>query len=642
MALAVLPGTGQFVTDDRGLVIPARMRRAGSGLAPFLGAHPFDDPNAGNVFADQRLLTHVEGRGMLLAHNPNTGVAFWPAYASGMDDMLMRALVAGYMANAGQTPVLITLLSTIVTKIQGMVGTWINTLSGRTSPVKRALDIMARANDSQFGPAEFVREYMGALSVDNRGAIGAQVPIGTIEVDRWPDYGMNIEVIPGQDARDPDLYVLRMEQESFRENQGIWMLDGLHCLPTGVAEWPYWIKKHSRQRERDIWVLVHRDFGFQILQHAGPKNTPYAGFGQSGTWRFSPYALKSFAIDRQDWEHLISQPMRGIVWVSGLDTPTQFREQLQNYQEERQEGNMFFYPGVFFGGSRGENSKISMLPWSEPPAGYTPAEWRDEVVSKLAASFHMNETHLQLKLGEGAMTQSGVAESLEAETAVAWMRHMLEMVWNHVTPPRVLVQVIWQSDRQRRFQVETWREMSLAISRINKFNPSAPDEEAVLSREEIRGLITQYIGIEIPEVEEGGQITTDRHTGNEIDEVSQLFGPTAIPLSRLDLPEAIKYMTGNRVRYLGDGMRATITAWSGQGHWLWVRNRAGHEMLVPAERLALLEPHKLIMALRELRQQISGDPLPFPTEQDTDMETAVDAAKDLWDEIAPDEVKDLL
>ncbi|KKM85740.1 hypothetical protein LCGC14_1285950, partial [marine sediment metagenome] len=324
-----------------------------------------------------------------------------------------------------------------------------------------------------FGSAEFVRDYMGALCVDNRGALAAQVPIGHMMVDKWSEYGMELEEIAGQRHKsnpniEPILFALRMTTEAFKENQGLYMLDGLTCMPTGNKEYPYWIRKYSNERDRDIWVLVHRDFGFQIIQQVSSPNDMYRGFGQSGTWRYSPYEIKHMAIDQQDWEHLINQPMRGIVWVSGLDTPTQFRDQLIKYREELEDAEMKFYPGVFFGGSQGENSKIVLMPWSEPPSGYTPKEWEDLKVSKLAAAFHMNETHLQLKLGEGAMTQSGVADSLEAETAVAWMRHTIEMMWNYVSPPRVSVSVVWQSDRQRKVQIESARELSLALSRLLK------------------------------------------------------------------------------------------------------------------------------------------------------------------------------
>lgn len=587
MALKIVKENPQFVEDtDIGIILPARMRQ--SQYIP----HAFDDLNeirgAGMSFG----VKHIEGVGTVLEHDSETGIAFWPAYASGLDDFLMRSLVQGYMANSGATPVVDTLLATIVAKIQGMVGTWVNSVRGRKTPVKKTLDLMSRANDSQFGSAEFVRDFMGALCVDNRGAIGAQIPIGNIDVDKWGEYGMELEEIAGQRPQGmsnvkPDLFVMRMTTEAFRENQGIYMLDGLTCLPTGNAEYPYWIRKYSRERRQDLWVLVHRDFGFQILAQSGPRNKMYLGYGQSGAWRYSPYEIKHMAIERQDWEHLINQPMRGIVWVSGLDTPSQFRDQLTNYREELEDAELKFYPGVFFGGSKGENSKINMIPFSEPPAGYTPKEWTDEKVSKLAAAFHLNETHLQLKLGEGAMTQSGVADSLEAETAVAWMRHTLEMVWNYMSPPRVTVTVIWQSDRTRRVQIESARELSLALSRLLKVDNKVTWDDNVFTKDEVRALFTDFVGIEIPRVDEGVVGSTDKHGPEDVGEESLAFTPATAWMDLLDVSRDAVFAPGNKVQLIS-GQEGYIIKWNGNADWVWIRV-GNEEMLIPADRFDVIE-----------------------------------------------------
>ena len=587
MALKVVKENPNFVEDtDLGIILPSRMRQ--SQYIP----HAFDtldEPRgAGMHFG----VKHIVGVGTLLEHDSDTGIAFWPAYASGLDDFLMRSLVQGYMANSGATPVVDTLLATIVAKIQGMVGTWVNSVRGKKTPVKKTLDLMSRANDSQFGAAEFVRDYMGALCVDNRGAICAQVPIGNIEIDKWSEYGMELEEVqgqrpPGMSNVKPDKYVLRMTNEAFRENQGVYTIDGLTCLPTGNSEYPYWIRKMSRERKQDLWVLIHRDFGFQILQQVGPKNNLYAGYGQSGSWRYSPFEIKHMAIDRQDWEHLINQPMRGIVWVSGLDTPTQFRDQLTTYRQDIEDAELKFYPGVFFGGSRGENSKINMIPWSEPPAGYSPREWEDMKVSKLAAAFHLNETHLQLKLGEGAMTQSGVAQSLEAETAVAWMRHTLEMCWNYISPPRVTVTVIWQSDRTRRVQIESARELSLALSRLLKVESQADWETNVFTKDEVRALFTDYVGIEIPKVEEGVVGSTDKHGPEDVEE-SMEFTPATAWIDLLDFPRISVFAVGNKVQLM-NGKEGYISKWSGNNDWVWIRTGPDVEMLVAADRFDVIE-----------------------------------------------------
>jgi len=532
---------------------------------------------------------------------------------------------------------------------------------------------------------------------------------------------MEAEQIPGLDKSGKRMFVLRTEQEAFRENQGLWMLDGLTCYPTGNSEYPYWISKYSSDLKEAVWVLIHRDYGFQVLNQAGGRNDMYPGFGQSGAWRFSPYMIKYMAIERQDWEHLINQPMRGVVWISGLDYPTQFRDQLEAYEEEREGQEMYFYPGVFFGGSRGENSKIAMLPWGEPPAGYTAEGWRKEWVDALAAAFHLNVTHLEVRLGEGAMTQSDIASSIEAETAVAAMRSQIEMVWNYMAPPRVLVQVIWKTDRTRRYQIDSADKLSQAIARLNGMN-QAPNQmvpgNPVFSREEIRALLEGYIGIEIPETETYDDIEPDSKTGEDVEETYwPMYNGRALTDLELDANLESIYKVGNYVMFLDSGEMGTILHWSGNNDWVWVHTENKYTMLVPGSRLCLMikqDPGELVnpdvfagdpidgihyaydiegstivwhgtfkvgdraktaegtpvtivgfagtMALikfdwdgphidprqmdantlRPFGVEVDGDPLPRVEEVDLDADGAESEARDTWQDIAPEDKKDLL
>lgn len=690
MAVRVVEDQPGWVYDDRGLYIPSKIYDLGKYLP-----HAFDDPNRQNVQGyGSGIVQYKPGLGTRLKHDTATGVAFWPAYASGLDDMLMRSLVRGYMSNSGQTPVIISLLSTIVTKIQSMCSTWVSTVSGKQSPVSKTLDLMSRAQDSQFGSAEFVKLYMGALMVENRGAIGAQVPIETIEIDKWDEYGMELEPVQGQKSGKEQMFILRMSTEAFRENRGLWMIDGLSCYPTGNSEYPYWIAKWSEQRKKSVFVLIHRDFGFQVRNEAGGKINEYPGFGQSPTWRFSPYCVKFMAIDRQDWEHLINQPARGVIWVSGLDYATQFQDAVEAYQESRDEQKMYFYPGVLFGGSRGENSKIAFMPWSEPPAGFTAEGWRTEWVDALAAAFHLNVTHLEVRMGEGAMTQTDVASSLEAETAVAAMKQQIEMIWNYMAPPRVMVNVVWQTDRLKRYQTETFRELSLGISRVqvnqpvtqpasdgeddeNGDNGSASVEvvEQTFTRSEIRGLFEAYIGIEIPN--EDDIIESEKKTPEDVDElfVPAFNGESLASLAQRFRAEDI-YKPGNIVAFANAQKTAIILSWAGNNDWVWVRTKDGYDMLVDGSRLCLLfgigrraklqdgTPVNILyldnqlayvrydwqgasaapspVAVSELRIAEfvpEGEPLEPVTEVVLNPNEAEDDARDTWDETVQDEDK---
>lgn len=622
MALVqVKDAPGYFEDTDLGLLIPNALASPGSLKHT---KNPLNNWFKTTVPNDKRM--GHDSRGTTIAISDETGIPFWPSYASGFDDFMMRAMVQGYLANASPTPVPITLLSAIVTKIQGMVGTWVNTVRGKKTPVKKILDIMSSANDSQFGAASYVRDHMGALCVDNRGSISAQVPIGTIHIDKWSEYGMELEPIgePKNPQKPHETYVLRMTQEAFRENRGLWSIDGLSCVPTGNSEYPYWIRKYSHDEKMWFWVLIHRDFGFQIIQEVGGRNTLYQGYGQSGSWRFSPYAMKYLVIDRGDWEKLINQPPEGIFMASGMDSSSQLKDSLEAFHDEKEKGRMLIYPGVFFLSTRNPDAKIQAVPWREPPVGYTPENWDNQVVSKLAASFHMNETHLQLKLGEGALTQSGVAESLEAETAVAWQRQKVEMVWNYLAPKRVTVNTIWQSDRQRRFQIESFQYFARGVAAIENRNRAQPNtedrEEPVMTSAEIKALITFYIGIEIPNLDEDPEITTDQHSPEDLSSMVRFSFAAALRLPRLDqvdLPDSMKYATGALVLLADGSDRATIESWSPGSRFVWVRTERGKaNMLVSAHNLIYMAPPNSSTFVRKGNGNYAfvpeGEPLPEP------------------------------
>lgn len=562
----------RFIIDKKsGLYVP--MTFSGGAKA----AHPFADPNSTTI-TDGNDIVQPSSSGIKLKHEDSTGIAFWPAYGTGYDDLLMRAMVGGYMANGSRTPVTVPMLSTIVAKRQAMVGTWQVIATGRDYPTRKALEIISMANDG-LGSASFSRDYIGALDVDNRGAFYSYVPFSEFPLDEWDAYGFNFVRLGGKDS---GYGYLEMTDADFRSNRGLWSIDGLRCFPTGVAEWPYWIfvphAPDSKRKGSGEWVLINRRFGGHQRQHAGPKSSTMSGFGQSGTWRFSPYIVKSMAIDRMDWEAMISQPPRGIAHASGLDFPEQFETTVTQFAKEKTDADILLYPGVIFMGTVSDTAKVSMVPWSEPPNGYTPEQWQNEVISNLAACFHMNETHLRLRLGEGALTQSGVAEALEAETVLAWMREQIAGVYNDATPRTVLMTVNWLSDRQRRFQVETFGKFATAIRDAQR-----EFDQPILSTPEIRALMEGMFGIEIPEVasdtevrhekgnvkqQDGGESSDSNSNGGDgsNDEITQngavfdieyaiscqLYPGDRCVLARTGTPVTAVFHDGERVGYCFD------------------------------------------------------------------------------------------
>ncbi len=472
--------------------------------------------------------THIPGTGTKFTFDPGSGLVVWPRYATGSDDLLNRAIVRGHMANGGLTPVPATLVSTIVSKMQQTAATWIMNISGRASPVARAVEIVALADNSTIGPAVFIQNYVGAIYTDNRGAICSTLPIGEIEFDKWDQYGMNAVKI--ETGKHKNRYVLEVDPERLRANLGLWSVDGLDCSPTGYHEYPYWIRKQTKGEHGpvDVWVLIPKEVGFQILQPAGPKHDLYKGYGQSGTWRASPLVAEGLANTRMRLEAYGDTPPNGVLGIAGLDWPTQFRESYQAFLEEQKSRGNLLTKEPFMFGTRSRDMKMEFVAWTNPPPGYTPQGWFDELTTTLAAAYHLNEAHIRLRYGDG-VSQAEIADALESETAVAFLRNMIEAGLNQVVPPRVMVRVIWKSDRSVVRQLESFSLLSLAISRLQKRAGEMADEEPPFTNETILAMIEQTIGLEIPEV------------GPEIESVSSPATPEDFHLPARLLPELPRF-----------------------------------------------------------------------------------------------------
>lgn len=498
MTIRSLPDNPRFVEDrETGLLIPSRFTPTASPET-IIGIDNGSTSITNAVSATRTGKQTV--RGLVVDRDEDTGIIMWPAYGTWWADYLMGSIVTGDVANVGPTPVPDSMLSTIVTKRQAMAGTWDIMLTGRDFPRSRANAILSAANDGQ-GAANFVRDFIGSLDIYNRGSFVSRVPIDTVPIDKWDQYGMNIVPIAGTDSSH-NLYSLEMSTVDFRENAGLWALDSLVCMPTGIPQWPFWITKEAQDGQL-FHILINREFGFQRVQQVAGKRTikttRHPGFGQSGVWRYSPFVVKGVAVELMDWEALIAQPPRGIIMGSGLDEPTQLKDQLLTYQQEKNEAGVKLYPGVLMVGTISDSADIKLIKWTEPPVGYSPTDWDNARIDNLAACFHMNSTHLRVRLGEGALTQSGVAEALEAETVMAWMRKEIEQVYELVVPRSVTVNVNWQSDRQKKAQAETGVLMARMLGQLNN---TMPNGETLLSRQETRQFLQAEIGFEIPKVEE--------------------------------------------------------------------------------------------------------------------------------------------
>lgn len=561
--------TGEIVPS------PANLRRS---------IHRAQNGPFSNVASHDARVEHIPGVGTKFRFDPDSGLVIYPRYGTGSDDVLNRAIVRGHMANGGLTPLPMPLISTIVSKMQQTAATWVINFRGRRAPVKRAVEIVALADNSTDGAATFIQNLVGAIYTDNRGAICSILPIGEIEFERWGEYGMSAVKL----TNDPnDLrYVLEADLSRLKDSIGLWTIDGLDCSPTGYSEYQFWLQKPIKVKDstRMAWVLIPRQIGFQILQPAGPKHNLYSGYGQSGTWRAAPLVAEGLAVGRMQLEALSDTPPNGIVHVSGLDWPGQFREEYDGFlTEQRAKGNMY-YKEPFLFGTRSRDAKMEFVAWTQPPPGYTRQQWFDELTTTLAAAYHLNEAHIRLRYGDG-VSQAQIADALESETAVAFLRTTIESALNRVVPPRVQVRVIWKSDRSVVRQLEAFSLVSLAISRLQKRAGEIKEDDPTFSNEEIRAIIETTIGLEIPEVSSDTESVSSPSTPEDFrlsDRAMQqlpLFMSCDVPREVLERPGTVVACGDGKVRVLD----------SVQGSYAWVFERGGlSRRLVSASSLRVL------------------------------------------------------
>jgi len=622
-----------FFDKGKGLVIPSRLAQITSSPNPI-------SPAKGNGG------TAVQtAQGTRLDHDPQFGTPRYPNYGSGYDDILNRAIAMGSMANGGMTPVIDPLVTTIVSKLQMMAATWTISLRGRRSPLMKALDLINSADDGD-GSQSFVRSVMGAMLVDNRGVFISYAPIGRIDYDTWGEYGLQTEELPDKGGT---YRVLTMTTGSKRENRGVWTVDGLECVPTGVPEYPYWIRKKSRADKKTYWILVPREYGTQIIQQIGGKTVTYAGMGTSNVWVCAKYIAKGIVLERMDWESLTSRPPEGIVLLTAADSPTQLHDDYRRFKtEKRDEGNLLF-DGVMFASTTNENARLQVIGWSSPPPGYDPEKWDKEKAQAVAGAFHVSPVHVRAAMIGSGQAIDKLMASLEGETSLAYARSVLETILNMATPPRVYVRLVPKTDSQLHRQAETLAVFALGLGRMQKqFGTQNPDEagnaQEVLTIAEVRALIEQEIGIKIPDTSEGVEQADSRETSDEIE--ATFINPQHLS----PVTAAFRSSMTAEGNIVCDGAgRLFVSTGQGTSMFLWCKPLVGvGRYLLPIGDIRGIPPTELIAAMMiaekaspslPLRSGFvpDGEPLPEPTEDDAvvdDWAAAAESALEVWRELA--------
>lgn len=579
----VIEQNGHYVQDTRtGLLIPRSM-------------------NSGVYVTYHTHLTAQGGfplGGIPIQRDEKTGIWKIPGYGTGFDDFFMRLIVRGNVTNVGISPVVDAGLSSLVAKMQSMASTWEVLLTGKATPVNRASEIISMANDSQVGVGDFISKFIGSLLVDNRGAFVSYVPLRTIEYEQWEGYGMRAVPLDSSAPEDQqEYYFLDMETADFRSAQGLWTLDGLQCYPTGNSEWPFWYRI-KRAEKRDAWVLIHRDFGTQILAHIGGEETYWAGFGQSPTWRYLNILSQEIIRVENDVEAMLNKPPDGIVYASGLDTPSALGDAMKGHIESREQGGILYYPGTVFFGSVSEAAKVGLLQFTNPPAGYNFDTWKTWREDMLSLCFGVSAPWVVTRIGTGSLTQSGITHEISAQSGIAHLRNSIQAVLSSAVPPRVGVRVHFKSDRQTRFQVETLDILSSAIGRLQDAGGGA-----TLTVPEIRTIVEQH-GLDIPSATQETETGTVGDTRVIVDDESPeepAGQQESVPASagRLTVGDIMRIggsiPMGTKVRTVAGTSMGIVTAWTESDQKVWVQHPwhqfvpGGSAAIYDADDLVILE-----------------------------------------------------
>jgi len=428
--------------------------------------------------------------------DPDTGLITIPPYASRLDDHFMRCITRGVIGNVGIAPVIDSQLVSIVTRRQAMAQTWQFMVEGPDSSREALKRVMSQANDGE-GAAAFAGDVVGALDVDNVGAFISELPINKLLFEDWDKYG--IEAIPIVDAKGKPKkgqYYLSISNDDYRNLYGLWSLDGMLCSPTGNRDWPFWFTPLSKSKgglpDDATQVLIPGDVGFQVIQKAGPKWGTYAGYGQSGTWRYTGVMVENTIIQEGKIESFLNAPPRGFVIATSVDQPGQFKRTMTDFKNEKKENDILYDPGTVYMEFANKDGDVKIRPWSEPPAYFTEHSWKTFREDALASCFHVSVAFLVTRIGTGAFSQSDVTAEIQAETGLAWIQHIMETIFSSLGSPRTRVIVNIPSDKQKKQQVETAKNFADALKIIQ-------DAGAKLQSNQIQELFQTVTGFELPE-----------------------------------------------------------------------------------------------------------------------------------------------
>lgn len=396
--------------------------------------------------------------GVRLPRDPDTLVIQWAPKGSGLDDLLMAAIADGEIANIGIAPVIWDQLSALILRRQAQINSASVVVTGRATPATRALNALARMNDSPLGAIAGIQRILYQLDVFNRGAPIATVPI-TYPTDRWAAEGMTLRPLLDDKGKPSGKSYLAVD---WRGRSPVPYLPSVFDLePTGNQEWPYWY--HTLIHHQKHWVLLHQSQILSLL--TAQTNRP--GIGTSPVWLCLPVMAENTLVIDERYEKLIDKPTQGIFGISGV---TQTADTIRSKIDEPDHTwTLLASPNdIKFGG------------WSfRQPDGVDWEQRQRHFEDVLASAFNEHLSSIVLRTGVGTATASEVAADNAAENGVFAILQAIEIAFGAIYP-HVTIQVTKTNDRARH----------LGLKLLGMFTAAIKDLPAdTLTCEELRALI---------------------------------------------------------------------------------------------------------------------------------------------------------
>ncbi len=405
--------------------------------------------------------------GIRLPRDKDTLVIQWAPKGSGIDDLLSAAIADGEIANVGIAPVMWDQLSALILRRQEQVNSVSVLVTGRSSPANRALNALARMNDSLLGVIAGTQRILYQLDVFNRGAPMATVPI-TYPANQWESEGLTPVPILDDKGKATGKYYLEVDWQG---RTPIPYLPSVFDLePTGNGAWPYWYQ--TLIDDKKAWVLLHQTQIISLLT----TQTNRPGIGTAPVWLCLPVLAENTLVIDERYEKLIDKPAEGILGISGV---TQSADAIRaKIDEPDHTWTLLASPtDIKFGG------------WSfRQPDGVDWEKRQRHFEDVLAAAFNEHPSAVVMRTGVGTAAASEVAADNVAENGVFAILKAIEIAFGAIYP-RVSIRVTKTNDRARRLGLELLGMFATAVQKL---------PEGTLTRDEIRTIIdAEYLTIPV-------------------------------------------------------------------------------------------------------------------------------------------------